>query len=165
VTHQFTYSQFLNRFPTDDACLEEFKKLRFPDGIFCSSCKKITKHYKLKKRTAYSCIYCRSQVFPLTGTVMEKTTTPLKIWFFAIFIMTHSRAKISISQLSKELGVTYKTAWKMYRDIKFYMALNNGDLLTEIEEFKSQQKQSSIHRWTFFSKLEITVTQKEEPSE
>jgi transposase len=165
VTHQFTYSQFLNRFPTDDACLEEFKKLRFPNGIFCNNCKKITKHYKLKNRTAFSCINCRSQIFPLTGTIMEKTTTPLRIWFFAIFIMTHSRAKISIRQLCEELGVTYKTAWRMYRDIKFYMALNNGDLLTDINELETQQKQSSIHRWTFFSKLEITVTQKEESSE
>lgn len=166
MSQKFSYSNFLYRFPTNDECLEELKKLRYPNGVFCKICSKITKHYKIKGRSAYSCKYCRSQVFPMKGTILEKSTTPLRIWFYAMFIMTHSRAGISITQLQKELGVTYKTAWRMYRNIKIFMAQNNGDLLRDVSELDlSNQRQQSIHRWTFFSKLEITLTQKQENAE
>lgn len=159
---QFTYSQLLQTFPTNESCLEEFKKLRFPKGVFCKTCKRITKHYKLKGRTAYSCKYCRTQVFPLAGTILEKTTTPLTIWFYTFFIMTHTRSQISIKDLQRELGVTYKAAWRMHKNIKVLMSKNNGDLLRDSDIGIIGQKQPSTHRWTFFSKLEITVTQKEE---
>lgn len=157
MIQQFTYSHFLSRFPTDEECLEEFKKLRYPSGIFCEKCMIKSKHYKLKNRFVYACKYCRTQISPLSGTILEKTTTPLRKWFFAIFILTHTRAEISIAELQRELGVTYKTAWKMYKNIRFFMEQNNGDLLTEPE--------NNMRRWTLFSKFEITVKQKQESIE
>lgn len=134
---KFTFSNFLARFPDDDSCLEEIKKLRYPDGIFCSICNKVTNHYKLKGRTAYSCEFCRNQVYPLADTIFEKTTTPLRLWFYAMFLMTHTRAGISAKQLQRELGVTYKTAWRMFKQVRMLMAQNGGDLLSgtiEIDE-------------------------------
>jgi transposase len=162
--HQkFSYSQFLALYPTTEACLEELRKLKYPEGIFCEKCKTISKHYKVKGRTAYACKNCRSQVFPLTETIFEKTTTPLTVWFYAMFLMIHSRGVLSVKQLQRELGVTYKTAWRMYKSIYFLMEQNGGDLLRDWGE--EEARRQSIHRWTFFRKLEFTVTQKKETEE
>jgi transposase len=149
----FSFSKFLSRFPDDNICLEEIKRARFPKGIRCENCKKITTHYKILKRTAYACKYCRTQVYPLAGTIFEKTTTPLRLWFYTMFLMTHTRGAMSAKQLQRELGVTYKTAWRMYRSIYELMSQNNGDLLAEFDK--------KVHRWTFFNKIEITVVEKQ----
>lgn len=151
----FTFSDFLKQFPSDDSCLEEIKKQRYPKGIPCSICKKITKYYKVDKRTSYSCEFCRHHVYPLVGTMFEKTSTPLRLWFYCMFLMTHTHAHISIRQLQQELGVTYKTAWRMHKNIKELMKQNNADLLTQSEE---------VIKWTIFNTFEFKVVQKQDTS-
>ena len=136
--------------------LEEIKRHRFPHGIFCRNCKLFTRHYKLTGRTAYSCKLCRTQVYPLAGTIFEKSTTPLQIWFYALFLMTHTGATITIKQLQKELGVTYKTAWRMKTTIRYIMEDNDGDLLKDPDEREYKE-----HKWVFFNKLQITFVQKQ----
>ena len=156
MDREFHFSQFTHRFPEDESCLEEIKMLRFPNGIYCSRCRKITKHYKLQARTAYSCKMCRKQVYPLAGTIFEKTATPLRLWFYAMFLMTQTRADMSRKTLQRELGVTYKTAWRMYKQIRVLMAQNNGDLLASTVEI------NTVLKWTFFNKFELTFTEKKE---
>jgi transposase len=151
----FSLSQFNLRFANDDACLEEIKKMRYPNGIHCYRCYKTTVHYKLKGRMAYSCTFCRNQVYPLAGTIFEKSTTPLNLWFLAMFLMTQTRADITIRELQGELGVTYKTAWRIYKHLYKLMAQNKGDLLTE-------RPDSIIRKWVFFNKIELKVVEKQE---
>ncbi len=134
MINKFTLPQFLKRFPTDDSCLEELKVLQYPDGVLCSVCKKVTNYYKLKNRMAYSCEFCRTQMYPLAGTIFEKTSTSLRLWFYAMYLMTQTRAGISAKQLERELGVTYKTAWRMFKQIRMLMAQSNGGLLSGIVE-------------------------------
>lgn len=155
----FPFKQFITRFPDDRACLEEIKKLRYPRGIQCASCKKVAKHYKVRGRLAYACQYCRRQVYPLAGTIFEKTTTPLRVWFYAFFLLTQTRADISIKQLQRELGVTYKTAWRIFRQTRVLMGQNNGDLLNE------KAHENKLFRWTFFNKIELKVVEKKASSE
>lgn len=158
MSSDFTFSAFVSRFPDDDACLEEIKKLRYQNGVVCNRCKKKTKLYKIQGRTAYACKFCRDQSYPLAGTIFEKTTTPLRIWFYAFFLMTHTRAGISIKQLQRELGVTYKTAWKIFSQTRMLMAQNGGDLLAGTVE-------NNVLKWTFFNKFEIKVVEKKETTE
>ena len=146
----FSLAAFRARYPTDEACLEEIKRLRFPKGIYCYHCSDITAHYKLSNRTAYSCSCCRHHVYPLAGTIFEKSTTPLRLWFYAFYLMTQTRGAISVKQLQRELGVTYKTAWRMYQQTYLLMAQNNGDLL--------KGPTPSVHKWVFFNKIELKVT-------
>jgi transposase len=151
MKEQFGISNMSYLFPTDDACLEEIKILKFPRGINCKYCKKITKHYKIKNRKAYSCEYCRNQIYPLKDTIFEKSSTPLRYWFFAIYLMTKTWGRIPIIDLQRELGVTYKTAWRMSKEIKNLMAQNNGDLLSESRK---------VFSWNIFNALEFKVVQK-----
>lgn len=86
----------------------------------------------------YQCS-CGYQISPLAGTVFEKTTTPLQYWFYAIFLMTNTRSGVSAKQLQRELGVTYKTAWRIFKQIRILMANanNSGGLLdgtVEVDE-------------------------------
>jgi transposase len=152
----FSLAQFALRFPNDDVCLEEIRKLHFPEGIPCRKCRKITRHYKISNRPVYACKFCRRQTSPLSGTIFEKTTTPLRLWFYAMFLMIQMRANLSIKTLQREMGVTYKTAWRMYNGILRLMKQNNGDLLSDRE----------VRRWVFFNKIELKVVQKkiESPS-
>ncbi len=152
MIQEFSFSQFRSKFPTDEECLEEIKRKQFPSNTECLSCGRITTYYKIKNRTSYSCEFCRYQIYPLKNTIFEKTTTPLRLWFYTMFIMTHTRGDISIRKLQKELGVTYKTAWRMSHLLKDLMKLNNADLLTKSEE---------VIRWTFFNKFEFKVVQKQ----
>lgn len=129
MSDKFTLKQFNRRYPTDDACLEEIKKLRFGDIHRCLKCRKPNQFYKIKGRKAYSCAFCRYQLYPLAGTIFEKSTTPLTDWFYAMYLMTQTRGAISAKQLERLLGCTYKTAWRMWHRIYQLMA-EDDDLLT-----------------------------------
>lgn len=116
---RYTFNDFNRDFPTDDACLEQVKEQRFPGGItFCVKCDKPRKHYRVKGRTAYACDHCGNHVYPLAGTIFEKSSTPLRIWFHAMYLMGSTRCGISAKQIQRETGVTYKTAWRMFKQIR-----------------------------------------------
>lgn len=151
---QFTLSEFTSLFPDDDSCLDEIRRLKYPNGTRCNKCKKNTKYYRIKDRPAYSCKFCRDQIYPLSGTIFEKTSTPLRTWFYALFLMMHTRADISIKQLQRELEVTYKTAWRMYNLIRPIMP--DTILYDTVEK---------VHKWIFFNKIEIKVVQKQDAAE
>lgn len=130
----FTIMQFQDRFSSSDACLEEIKQLRFTDWT-CPSCGRIDRLSRVNGRPTYACI-CGKQVSPLAGTPFEKSSTDLRLWFYAMYLMTATRAGISAKQLERELGVTYKTAWRMFHQIRALMG-DDDDLLTgtvEVDE-------------------------------
>ena len=116
-----TLGDFLSRYNSQEACLEEIIRLKYPEGVFCPKCGKVRKHYKLKNRTQYSCGHCGHQFSPLKGTIFENSKTPLVYWFYAMFVMIQTRSGLSACQLQRELGVTYKTAWTMLHTIRTLM--------------------------------------------
>jgi transposase-like protein len=116
---RYTVADFNREFPNDDACLEHIKEQRWPDGMAqCVKCGKETKHHRVGNRTAYACQSCGNHIYPLAGTVFEKSTTSLKTWFYAMYLMGSTRCGISAKQIQRETGVTYKTAWRMFRQIR-----------------------------------------------
>lgn len=124
-------------FPNDDACLEWLKEYLYPDGVYCDVDKKITPHHRMKKRKSYSCELCGHHVHPTADTIFHKSSTPLTLWFYAIYLMSATRAGISAKQLERELGVTYKTAWRMFHQIRKMMADDENDMLSgdvEVDE-------------------------------
>ena len=110
-----------------------FVCILYPDGISCRQCGEVTRHYRLSDRKAYSCQECRTQVYPLAGTIFAKSSTPLKSWFYAMYLMASTRTGISAKQLECELGVTYKTALRMFRQIRDLMKEGNSPLFGEVE--------------------------------
>ena len=116
---RYTRAQFDRDFPNDATCLETIKQERWPSGmIYCETCEKERKHYRVKGRTAYACDRCGNHIYPLAGTIFEKSSTSLRIWFQAMYLMGSTRCGISAKQIQRETGVTYKTAWRMFKQIR-----------------------------------------------
>jgi transposase-like protein/ribosomal protein L37AE/L43A len=116
--NKYTVKTFDKEFPNDDSCLEWIKNHRYPNGIECPICKKVTKHHKMTGRPVYECDYCGHQISPMANTIFHKSPTSLRTWFHAIFLMSNTRCGISAKQLQRETGVTYKTAWRMFKQIR-----------------------------------------------
>lgn len=118
---RYTKKDFEAEYPDDDACLEAVFQNRFGDLKFCPKCGAETNFYKVKKRQCYACQWCAYQLHPLADTIFRKTTTPLKDWFYAIYLFSVSKNGVSAKELERHLGVTYKTAWRMCKQIRLLM--------------------------------------------
>jgi transposase len=131
---QLTYSRFMAMFPDNDACLDYLKQRYYPNGSECPKCGKATKFHRIRGRAAYSCQYCGRQVYPTANTIFHKSTTSLQLWFWAIFLMSSTRCGISAKQLEREIGVTYKTAHRMFKQIRTLLSDEGGEPLSgEVE--------------------------------
>jgi transposase len=109
-------------FPDDAACLDYLMARLYPEGVFCPKCRKVTKHHRDKSRPSYQCQFCGHREHPMVGTIFENSATSLKLWFDAIYLMASTRCGISAKQMERELGVTYKTAWRMFNKIRSTLA-------------------------------------------
>jgi transposase-like protein len=132
-----TYTRFMELFPSHDACLDYLKERFHPDGSDCPKCGKKTKFHRIKSRAAYGCQYCGHQVYPTAGTVFHKSTTNLQMWFWAIFLMSSTRCGISAKQLEREIGVSYPTAHRMFKQIRTLLSQKDDPILegeVEVDE-------------------------------
>jgi transposase len=116
---RYTIMDFNRQFPDDAACLEHLMQQRFPGNItYCDKCQQERKHYRLNRRPVYSCDHCGTQVSPMARTIFEHSSTSLRLWYYAMYLMASTRCGISAKQIQRETGVTYKTAWRMFRQIR-----------------------------------------------
>jgi transposase-like protein len=122
-----TVHEFLKTFPDDDACLEHLMALRFGKVIECPKCGNEGEFAKLKKLPAYACPTCGHHIHPMVGTPFERSHTPLQKWFYAMYLFTTSRHGVPAKELQRQLGVTYKTAWRMGHELRKYMGKVDGD--------------------------------------
>jgi len=123
----FTITDFMKRFPDDDSCLDHLMKLRFGESHDCPKCGKHGKFSKIKKVPAYQCAWCGHHIHPMVGTPFAKSRTPLQKWFYAMYLFTTSRHGVPAKELQRQLGVTYKCAWRIGHEIRKYMANVDGD--------------------------------------
>ena len=124
----YTLKSFQKQFPDDATCLEWLRTYLYPDGIYCEKCEAVTKHHRVKSRPSYSCDHCGHHVHPTAGTIFHKSPTPLTTWFYAIYLMASTRCGISAKQIQRETGVTYKTAWRMFKQIRTMLEEDSGPL-------------------------------------
>jgi transposase-like protein len=120
---RFTIRDFDAQFPDDAACLECLMEQKYPSGLVpCPKCETDRKFHRIAKRPVYECDYCGFQISPMAGTIFEKSSTSLRTWFYAMFLMSNTRCGISAKQIQRETGVTYKTAWRMFKQIRTLMS-------------------------------------------
>src|SRR6266511_2316124 len=120
----FSLMEFQRDFPDDAACLEHLWRTRYsPDGTHaeCPKCERerIFKKYATKQgRQSWTCTGCGHHVHPTAGTIFAKSSTSLHLWYYAMYLMASTRCGISAKQLERELGVNYRTAWRMMNRIR-----------------------------------------------
>lgn len=138
--NEYTVADFFEEFPNDDACLTYlWRQLHSADGEHadCPKCGRTRRFHRVRSRQSYSCDSCGYHLHPTSGTIFEKSTTPLRLWFHAVFILSQTRCGISAKQLQREIGVTYKTAWRMFNRIRRLLLEDDGTPLTgavEVDE-------------------------------
>jgi transposase-like protein len=117
------------RFSTEEAAIQYFEAIRWPDGRFCPHCgnadqKRIyplTANKKSKIRPGlYKCAECRDTFTVRVGTVMEDSHVPLHKWLIGFYMMCASKTQISALQLQRQLEIgSYKTALFLCHRIRF----------------------------------------------
>ena len=130
--------EFMREFPDDRACLDYLWRQRYSeDGSHadCPKCGVTRKFHRVKDRPAYDCDSCGHHLHPLAGTIFEKSSTSLHLWFYAMYLMSVTRCGVSAKQIERELGVTYKTAWRMLNLIRNQLMHDgaNGPLSGKVE--------------------------------
>lgn len=122
---EYGIDEFNKEFPDDNSCLEYVWKKRYnlPD------------YYRIGSEKAY-CDSLGHKIFPLKGTLMEKTRTPLRKWFYAFYLYSQAKNGMSAKELQRHLGVTYKCAYRIGDKIRGLMKENKQFLsgIVEVDE-------------------------------
>jgi transposase len=130
---KYTIKDFRKQFPNDAACLAFLFNEQHPDGIECPSCQHKDCFYPILERRCYSCSWCGHQISPTAGTIFHKSPTPLTLWFHAIFLMSVSKNGVAAKELERQLGVTYKCAWRIAKQIRLLMKEDIGTIGGHVE--------------------------------
>jgi transposase-like protein len=130
---KFTIKDFNAKYTSDDVCFQEIFTNRYGSLKKCPSCKEETKFHKVTDRKCYACQWCGYQLHPLAGTIFHKSETSLKSWFYAIFLFANSKNGVSGKELQRQLGVTYKTAWRMAKQIRLLFSKAKPRLSKNVE--------------------------------
>lgn len=132
----YTFKQFQSQYPDDGACLDKIMAEQHGGLAFsCPGCGADSKFSRIAKRRAYACQHCGHHVYPCVGTIFEKSRTLLTNWFFAMYLMTSTRHGVAAKELQRQIGCTYKTAWRMAHELRKLMASadNNRPLKGHVE--------------------------------
>ncbi len=116
---EFSVREFFQRFPDEQACLEHIMAVRFGGTLMdCPACGAEGQFHKLAKRRVYACPHCLHQIAPTANTILHDTRTPLVSWFYAMYLFCTTRHGVSGKELQRQLGVTYKTGWRIGQQIR-----------------------------------------------
>ncbi|HZU79009.1 MAG TPA: IS1595 family transposase [Acidimicrobiales bacterium] len=157
---QYSLMEFTRDFPDDETCLRWLWTTRYaPDGEHahcprCDATRAFHRYETKQQRQSWTCTSCSLHIHPTAGTIFHKSSTALHLWFYAMYLMTSTRCGISAKQLERELGVTYKTAWRMFTLIRNELMGQEADppLTGEIEMDEmyvgGKPRQSDRARWS-----------------
>ncbi len=129
-----TWSQFLDWFHSEEACLDYLERLRWPKDFICQRCGVIGAASKTSRHRLV-CQSCKHQTSVTAGTIFDKTRTPLKVWLAAAWYITNQKHGVSALGLQRVLGLgSYQTAWAMLHRFRRAMVRPGRDLLTGLVE-------------------------------
>jgi transposase len=148
---RYTINQFRKDYPTEDVCLDKIFELRYSAVPCCPQCSQQTTFKRIVGRRSYQCSDkdCQYQLYPTAGTVFEKTRTSLVDWFYVIYLMSSTRNGVSAKEIERQLGVTYKCAWRLGHQVRLLMAQGGLSMLSgtvETDEWYYGGQQKNKHK-------------------
>lgn len=121
-----TWSEFLEQFHSEDACLDYLERIRWPSGFVCPRCGVADDAYRAT-RSRLVCPDCQYQCSVTAGTIFDKARMPLRVWFAAARYITSQKHGVSALGMKRVLGLgSYQTAWAMLH--RFRTAMVNPGL-------------------------------------
>ena len=120
---------FQQVFPDEHACAAYLEDVRWPDGFVCQYCGVQAEPYSFENRAGVlRCRACQRDTSLTAGTVMERTHTPLCLWFWAAFLVTTHTPGESALQMQRALGIKrYETAFQMLHKLRAGMVRPDRD--------------------------------------
>lgn len=128
------WSEFLDWFASDEACLAYLEQLRWPRGYVCPNCGTASDPYR-SSRSRLMCRSCSHQSTVTAGTIFDKTRTPLRVWLAAAWYVTNQKQGVSAMGLQRVLGLgSYSTAWTMLHRLRRAMIRPDRERLKGVVE-------------------------------
>lgn len=120
---KFTFKEFQAEYPDDAACLDRIMEIQYGGSeTNCPTCGEIRQFHAMHRRRAYACQVCGHHIYPCAETIFHKSRTNLTKWFFAMYLMTSTRHGVAAKEVQRQIGCTYKTAWRMCHELRKLMA-------------------------------------------
>jgi len=131
-----SYREFVEMFHDDEACAAYLEQLRWSSGFICPACGRAADPWR-QTRGRSVCTACRHQTSATSGTILDKTRTPLTTWFEAAWHLTTAKNGLSAKTLERTLGTSYRTAWAMLQRYRVAMVRSERERLSgtvEVDE-------------------------------
>src|ERR1700680_4996711 len=121
--------EFQRLFPDDAACAEYLEKARWGDGFVCPHCGVTCERFRIATRPGVlACRKCRRQTGLTVGTVMERSHTPLSVWFWAAYLVSSQTPGMSAVQFQRQIGLKrYETAFQILHKLRAGMVRPDQD--------------------------------------
>jgi len=124
-----TATEFEARFTTEGDCRAYWIEARWGGTPSCARCAS-RRVWTIREGTTFECADCGHQTSLTSGTLLEKTHKPLKMWFRAIFEISTRRTGISGKDLQRIMGFgSYKTAWSWLHKLRAAMVRSMSEPL------------------------------------
>ena len=113
-----TFKNFIELYGTEEKCQAAIAEARWPNGFTCPRCRHhghcIVYHGKCR---TYQCNHCHAQTTLTSATIFQGTKLPLNTWFYAMYVITQSKNNVSALELTRILGICYRSAWRLKQKI------------------------------------------------
>lgn len=121
--------EFQRLFPNETACAAYLERARWSDGFICDHCGVSAEPYRFSNRAGVlRCRHCNRDTSLTAGTVMERTHTPLSVWFWAAYLVASQTPGMSAVQFQRQLGLSrYETAFQILHKLRAGMVRPNQD--------------------------------------
>jgi ribosomal protein L37AE/L43A len=114
---------FFQRYGTEEQCWEALRRARWPHGFVCPRCEHTgASTFVRGSQQLWQCQRCRAQISLTAGTPLAATKVPLRVWWLAIYLVSQAKNGIAALELSRQLGVCYRTAWRLKHKLMAAMA-------------------------------------------
>lgn len=131
--------QLFALFPNQETARTYLESRLWPNGARCPVCG-LGERVTPRKGGYYRCNQCREDFTVRTGTIFERSHVPLHKWLYTMYLLVTARKGISSMQLSKEIGITQKSAWFVLHRLREAC----GDDLPQLSSFVSATKGKRI---------------------
>ena len=121
--------KIMELFPTQEDCIVYLERLRWQGLPVCPQCGSTSVGRRnetvIGRIGRWNCHDCHSTFKVTSGTMFTGTKIALQKWFLAIALMANAKKSLSSCQLSRDLGLKQKAAWRMMMCIRAEMGKDN----------------------------------------